>query len=466
MAQDIVVIGAGPAGMTAAYESIRLGYHPVVLEKFNKIGGISRTEIYKGYRFDIGGHRFFTNIKQVQNLWNEMLNGDFQKVSRISKIYHNGAYFKYPLELSDVLSNIGFIEVTLVTISFCWAKLKPFAKNETFEQWVTSQFGRRLYETFFKVYTEKIWGMPCHEIKSDWAAQRINGLSLGSVALNALFGRNNVKSLIKQFHYPSLGPGMMWEKFHEVVVNEGGVVELNSDVIKINRDGLTIKSVTVKQGKTIFEIPLNNLISSMPLTELIFKLSKAPPQEVINAAKKLRYRALIIVGLIINEAHLFEDNWIYIHCADVKVGRIQNFKNWSRAMVADQNKTSIGMEYFCDEGDEMWKTPDTKFIELATDEMAHLGIASKGDVEDGVVFREAKAYPVYDLEYRQHVKVIQGFLSMFDNLQTVGRNGLHRYNNMDHSMLTAIQAAKNISGEKHDLWSVNADATYHENGSS
>ncbi len=461
--RPVIIIGAGPAGLTAAWELVKQGILPIVLEKADKVGGISRTETYKGYRFDIGGHRFYTKVEAVEQLWQDMLGQDFIKVPRLSRIYYKGRFFNYPLEIFNTLYHVGPIESLLMVLSYLKIKWKPLHQEETLEQWVINRFGERLYQTFFKTYTEKVWGVPCHHIQADWAAQRIKGLSLKTAILNALFGGNNAKSLIKEFDYPVLGPGMMWERFQERVESKGGEVWLNTRVIQIQREGNRIKSLTAeKQGEIVQVSAEENLISTMPVTSLILRLDPPPPDEVVQAAKSLNYRAFLIVSLIVNRKDLFPDNWIYIHAPEVKVGRIQNFKNWSPAMVPDPSKTCLGMEYFCNEGDEIWSRKDAELIELATREMASLGLAEAGDVEDGVVIRQPKAYPVYDSEYRQHLKVIQEFLATLENLQTIGRNGMHRYNNQDHSMLTGMLAVKNMLGEKHDLWEVNTERSYYE----
>jgi protoporphyrinogen oxidase len=462
----VVIIGAGPAGLAAAHELVKQGIQPVVLEKSDKVGGIARTEIYKGYRFDIGGHRFYTKNAEVQKLWQEMMGKDFIKVPRLSRIYYRGKFFDYPLSLFNTLVNLGFLESLLILLSYLRVKLKTMLgllrEPETFEDWVTLCFGYRLYRTFFKTYTEKVWGIPCHKIQAEWARQRIRGISLKRAVLNSLFGSHQAKSLIKEFDYPILGPGMMWERFQEVIDSKGGEVWLNTSVTTIERKGNHIEKITVRQDEEAIDILGDYFISSMPVTALVHRLNPPAPDEVIHAACCLSYRDFIIVPLIINAKNLFDDNWLYIHAPEVKVGRIQNFKNWSPEMVPDPSKTCLGMEYFCDEGDEIWRLSDRELIALATRELAGLGLADSGTVEYGTVLRQKKAYPVYDRDYRQHLQVIEKFLANFDNLQTIGRNGMHRYNNQDHSMLTGILAARNLLGEKHDLWTVNTERSYYE----
>jgi len=458
----VIITGAGPAGLTAAYKLVKQGIAPLVLEKGDKVGGIARTETYKGYRFDIGGHRFYTKVEVVQKLWLEVLGNDFIKVPRLSRIYYGGKFFNYPLSVFNTLLNLGMIESALILLSYFKIKVQPLTEETTFEQWVTNRFGERLYKTFFKTYTEKVWGIPCNEIQADWAAQRIKGLSLTTAVINALFGSNDTKTLIKEFDYPRLGPGMMWEKFTEAVESKGGKVELNTGVIRIERDGYRVKNIVAEKNGEIFRFSADNFISSMPVSALINRMEPSAPEEVLHAARSLNYRAFMIVSLVVNQVNLFPDNWIYIHTPDVKVGRIQNFKNWSPEMVPDLSKTCLGMEYFCNEDDDVWNMDDGDLIKLAAKELEALNLAKASDVEDGVVIRQAKAYPVYDSEYRQHLQVLQDFLTKFENLQTIGRNGMHRYNNQDHSMLTGILAVRNLDGEKHNLWEVNTERSYYE----
>ncbi|NJO44560.1 MAG: NAD(P)/FAD-dependent oxidoreductase [Oscillatoriales cyanobacterium RM2_1_1] len=461
-----VIIGAGPAGLTAAYELTKNGVYPLVLEAASQVGGISRTEIYKGYRFDIGGHRFFTKVDIVNQLWREVLTDDFIQVPRMSRIYYQNKFYDYPLSIFNTLTNLGLVESALILLSYlkakAKAKLRPGLEPETFEDWVTKGFGARLYRTFFKTYTEKVWGIPCNKIEAEWAAQRIKGLSLKKAVINALFGSNDTKTLIKEFDYPRLGPGMMWERFQEKVDANGGQVSLNTPVVTIKRNGHHITEIMAEQDGQPMGLTADHFISSMPITALVNRLDPLPPREVLDAARALSYRDFLIVALVIDKPDLFPDNWIYIHSPEAKVGRIQNFKNWSPEMVPDLSKTCIGMEYFCSVGDAIWEASDTELLDLATHEIETLGLAKAKDVEDGTIIRQPKAYPVYDREYRQHLQVIQDYLAQFDNLQTVGRNGMHRYNNQDHSMLTGYLAARNLLGEHHDLWNVNLERSYHE----
>lgn len=472
---SVVIVGAGPAGLTAGYELAKHGIQSIVLEQADKVGGISRTETYKGYRFDIGGHRFFTKVGEVQQVWREILGDKFIKVPRLSRIYYRGKFYDYPLSLINTVSNLGVITSFFVLVSYLQAKLKAKLKlgsePETFAEWVIDRFGERLYRIFFKTYTEKVWGIPCTQIRADWAAQRIQGMSLKRAVVNALFGSQNAKSLIKEFDYPSLGPGMMWERCQEILEGKGSPVHLNTRVTRIERQGNRVLSITAQTNnsdsdpshESTSQLTGDHFISTMPVTALVHRLDPPAPEYVLKAAQGLKYRDFLIVSLIVNQPDLFPDNWIYIHSPEFKVGRIQNFKNWSPEMVPDSSKTCLGMEYFCSEGDALWEMPDPELIELANQEAIALDLGIKpGDVEDGVVIRQRKAYPVYDGEYRKHLRVLQDYLETFENLQTVGRNGMHRYNNQDHSMLTALLAARNILGEQHDLWNVNTERSYHE----
>lgn len=459
-----VVIGGGPAGLTAAYELTKHGVKPVVLEKDRIVGGIARTESYKGYRFDMGGHRFFTKSIEVQQLWEEVLTDQFLVRSRLSRIFYNGKFFMYPLKPFNALAGLGAVESTLIIASYIRWHLFPHKVEETFEQWVTNRFGKRLYLTFFKTYTEKVWGIPCTELKAEWAAQRIKDLSL-KTAILSMFVKpgTRVKTLIESFHYPRLGPGMLWEAVQRKVDEAGGEVRMNCDAVAVHREGMRVTGVTVERDGEQALMSADYVISSMPLTELIRKLDPPPPQEVLDACDQLSYRDFLTVCVIVNKDQLFPDNWIYIHDSSVHVGRIQNFKNWQPDLVPDPTKSSLGLEYFCNEGDELWNTPDAELIELAKRELEQIGLAKASDVEDGVVYRVPKSYPVYDADYAEHLAVVRGFIDGFENLRTIGRNGLHRYNNQDHSMLTGLYAVRDLLfGEKHDLWAVNADKSYHE----
>jgi protoporphyrinogen oxidase len=463
-----IVIGAGPAGLTAAYELTKLGQSAVVYEKDSQVGGISRTVERDGYRFDIGGHRFFTKVKLVQEIWEEILDEDFLVRPRLSRIHYNGKFFHYPLRPMNALLGLGPIETVRIGASYVWAQIVPHPEERNLEQWVSNRFGRRLFEIFFKTYTEKVWGIPCTEISADWAAQRIKNLDLVAAVKNALLGQASKKgqvitTLIDEFRYPRLGPGMMWEQCVDRLAARSVPTVLGASVQKLHREGDRITRATIRFGDgRVEDVAGDHFISSMPLQQLILSLEPAAPAHVQQAARKLRYRDFLTVVLLVREPDLFPDNWIYIHSPAVKVGRVQNFKNWSPHMVADPAKTSLGLEYFVQEGDELWTTPDAELIALGTKEMETLGLVEPEYVETGWVVRMPKAYPVYDDFYQPSVAEIRGYVEGFANLQTIGRNGQHRYNNQDHSMVTGVYAARNVAGASYDVWEVNVEQEYHE----
>lgn len=460
----LVIVGAGPAGLTAAYEATRAGLPTVVLEKGGQVGGLARTAVYRGFHFDMGGHRFFTKSAAVEKMWRSVLGPDFLHRQRLSRIYYRGRFFRYPLRPWNALRELGPWQALAIVASYLRWQLFPYRKVETFEEWVTNRFGRRLFRIFFQAYTEKVWGIPCSELKAEWAAQRIKDLSLKTALLNMLLRRGrNIKTLIEEFDYPRLGPGMMWEAVRDSVVGGGGRVELDRDVVRIDHSGGRVTRVVTEGNGRREEIVGTDFISTMPISELVAKLHPPPPPEVLQAARALTYRDFLTVGLIVNRPDLFPDNWIYVHDPSVKVGRVQNYRNWSPAMVPDPGKTGLGLEYFCTEGDTLWNTPDEELIALAKREIAQIELARAEDVEDGCVVRVPKAYPIYDGTYREHLDRLKGFLAGFSNLQTIGRNGLHRYDNQDHAMLTGMHAARNVLfGEKNDVWAVNVDDEYHE----
>ena len=460
--ESVVIIGGGPAGLAAAYELTKNKRPALVFEKADKVGGIARTETYKDYLFDIGGHRFFTKNDAINKLWVEILGKDFLKVSRISRIYYRGRFFKYPIEILDTLRNLGLKEIFLIGTSYIYVRFRPYPEEETFEQWVSNRFGRQLYRTFFKTYTEKVWGIPCNEIRADWAAERIKGLSLTAAVANALIGKQNAKSLISEFDYPLLGPGMMWQRFQKKIEEGGGEVRIQSEIVALKHKHGRIVSVEYTDEDERVEIQAGHVISSMPVTRLVSLFDPKPPEEVLEAVTKLSYRSFLIVILIVDKKDLFPDQWIYIHSPKVRVGRIQNFKNWSAAMIPDSQKTSLGMEYFCTEGDAVWEMSDEKLKDLASVELSQLGLAGNAEVVDSFVVRQPKAYPVYDQHYKQNLNILKDYLCNIENLQTIGRNGMHRYNNMDHSMLTGILSAQNISGAEHDIWEVGEEKEYLE----
>jgi protoporphyrinogen oxidase len=466
----VVVIGAGPAGLTAAYVLGKAGRTCTVFEADEVVGGLARTVEREGWRFDIGGHRFFTKVSEVQALWHEILGPDDLLVrSRLSRIYYGGKFFDYPMKVGNALKGLGALESARCILSYLWVRVNPPGDVSSFEGWTARRFGWRLYRTFFKTYTEKIWGMPATEIQADWAVQRIRNLSLSRAVLNAAtFGRNRttVTSLIEQFEYPRLGPGMMWEQARRLVEAQGSTVRPATTVTKIRRSGGRAATVTIQSGRgaaaVTEELPVDHVISSMPLGELVLSMEPPAPEEVQQAAKSLHYRDFLTVALVVPAERGFPDNWIYVHEPDVRLGRVQNFGSWSEAMVKE-GKTCLGLEYFVFEGDEMWTMSDEDLVALGISELRAIGLVGWDDVEAGYVVRMPKAYPVYDPGYAERVETIRRFLETgAANVHPVGRNGMHRYNNQDHSMLTAILTVENLFGEDFDTWAVNVDAEYHE----
>lgn len=465
--KPVIIIGAGPAGLTAAYELAKRQTPSIIIEKDAVVGGIARTVEYKGYRFDIGGHRFFTKVPRVMEIWKDVLGEDFLKRPRLSHIYYKKKFFSYPIKPFDVLKKLGLWETGLCALSFLYSQVRKRPREDSFEDYIINHFGKRLYETFFKSYTEKVWGIPCTEIKAEWAAQRIKDLSFTSLIRTALLGNrgNKIKTLIEEFYYPRLGPGMMWQKTKELIDRSGcGKVFFNTVPTEIFHDGSEITAVKIRDDYGKEEtIEVRALVSSMPISELFPIFSPKPDERVLEACRMLHYRDFITVALIVAQKDMFPDNWIYIHESQVRVGRIQNFKNWSPEMVPDSGKTCLGLEYFCFKIDPIWNMPDEKIIEIAKRELVFIGLAKEEEILDGKVIRMEKTYPVYDDSYEKAMPVIKDAASRFRNLYPVGRNGMHRYNNQDHAMYTAMLATENIlDGAGHDLWSVNVDRVYHE----
>ena len=511
----VVIIGAGPAGLTAAYELVKDGrYHPLVLESSQDVGGISRTVEYKGNRMDIGGHRFFSKSDWVMNWWREILptaegaegkeisyQGKHRKIGagetaqrdvervmlvrdRLSRIYFLRKYFDYPIKLNwTTISNLGAIRIVKVGVSYVWSAVFFPRPERSLEDFLINRFGHELYKTFFKDYTEKVWGVPCHEISAEWGAQRIKGLSILEALKHAwrrFSGGTNEKtntSLIEHFLYPRLGPGQLWQVVAEKVCAAGGEIRHGMRVTGLQTDALNVISVSCidEIGKS-FELPCDYVISTMAVKDLVAGMSPVAPANVATIAANLPYRDFITVGLLLSSMransqassvrrdHMPPDNWIYIQESDVKIGRLQIFNNWSPDLVADSTNVWLGLEYFCQEGDELWKLNDTEMLERAVTELEKIGMIDRAAVLDGTVIRVPKTYPAYFGAYEQF-PIVREWLDRFDNLFLVGRNGMHRYNNQDHSMLTAKLAVEAIvfgSKDKNPIWAVNVDDDYHE----
>ncbi len=463
--EPLAVLGAGPAGLTAGYVLARSARPVVVFEADAQVGGLARTVVRDGYRFDLGGHRFFTKSDEVQRLWEEVLHEELLVRDRMSRIYWRGRFIDYPLRLADVVRKVGPLELVRCSASYARALARRIGRrgaSVTFEDWVCDRFGRRLFEMFFKSYTEKVWGVPTTEIRAEWAAQRIRTLSLWRVVRAALLSDGgDVRSLIERFHYPRLGPGQMWEAMAAEIVGAGGQMRLGARVTRLEIDDGRVTAVHAGDER----VAVADVISSLALRDVVALADPPAPEPVRRAAAGLRYRDFLTVALVVEGDDLFPDNWIYIHDPHVLVGRIQNFRAWSPAMVPDPGRTCVGMEYFCFEGDGLWSADDADLVARATRELEAIGLAPAQRVVAGYVERVAKAYPIYDADYEGRVATIRGWLATIANLQQIGRNGLHRYNNSDHSMLTALRAVENATaGTRHDVWAVNADGEYHEEG--
>jgi len=472
----IVIVGAGPAGLTAAYRLCQKGHQPVVLESDpERVGGLSRTVTHNGYHFDIGGHRFFSKSKEIEDLWTELLGDDMLWRDRKSRILWRGRFFAYPLRPLQALAALGPFTAAACAMSYLRERLRPMRDQTSFEDVITHMFGRRLYRIFFKEYTEKVWGMSCREISADWARQRVKGLSVRSALSNALWlgrrpaasGPEVVKTLITRFRYPRLGPGMLWQECSRRVGDMGGSVRLGRRVVGLRLEDGRWEVRHAGPGGNEEVTNADQVICSAALADVLKILEPEPPDEARNAAASLKYRDFLTVALVVRGEGSFDDNWIYIQDPEVKVGRIQNFRAWSPEMVPDSDSSCYGLEYFCWEGDELWCRGDAELVDLAGRELCSLGLARPQDVLSGTVVRQPKAYPVYDEGYADRVETIRETLDhRYPGLHQVGRNAMHRYNNQDHSMMTALLTVENILAGRSlfDPWQVNQDAEYHEDG--
>ena len=471
---DVLIIGAGPAGLTAAYELGKRGATCTVLESDDVVGGISRTVVRDGWRFDIGGHRFFTKVPAVEAFWHEILpDGDFLQRPRSSRIYYRGKFYDYPIKPLNALTNLGPIEAVRCVLSYLWVKVRPPKDQDSLETYVAANYGWRLYQHFFKTYSEKVWAVPASEISADWGAQRIKGMSLWNAVFEPLRARftrgrrdksKQVTSLIEQFQYPKLGPGMMWERCRELVEAQGSTVAFERSVTRVDHAGGRVVSVTATGPDGVeTTYPADHVISSMPLPILLTGMDPPVPPEVRQAADDLAFRDFLSIALVVPADKVgWTDNWIYIHAPEVKTMRVQNFGSWSPYMVRDGYNV-LGLEYTVLEGDEWWTADDDTLIEKGKVELEALGLMNAADVEAGYVVRMPKAYPMYDDTYKANVEVLRKWLEVnAPNVHPVGRNGMHRYNNQDHSMFTAMLTVDNLFGAEHDIWGVNVEEEYHE----
>jgi protoporphyrinogen oxidase len=467
--KNIIIVGAGPAGLTAGYLLSQHGYKVKIFESSTKyVGGISRTEEYKGFRFDIGGHRFFSKSKEINNLWSEILPINFQIRKRKSRIYFKNKFFNYPLDLMEVVFKLGFFESLICLLSFIKAKLLPIKKPKSYHDWIYNNFGERLYINFFKSYTEKVWGISCDDISADWAAQRIKGLSIKEIILKSILKpfKNNkvIKTLIDEFKYPDLGPGMMWDAAKNKIEEKGSKIYLDHKVIKYNFEKNKNQwQITTSSQNELNSFTADIIINSSAMRDVVQSIE--PQMKNLSEANKLKYRDYITVAVMMKKEKMFSDNWVYIHDPNIIAGRMQNYTAWSEKMSPDRNKSCLGLEYFCSKDDNFWSQSDEKIVDIAKSDLKKLNLVNTDDIIDFHVVRQEKAYPIYDDNYKGVVEKISAELKEnYKNFYMVGRNGMHKYNNQDHSMMTSILTVENILYDSnYDTWKVNEDAEYHEN---
>jgi len=464
---SVCVIGGGPAGLSAAYILSKNRMDTVTLEMGTQVGGISRTIERNGFRFDLGGHRFFTKDTEVEDLFREVLGDEIIWVNRSSKIFYHNKYFDYPLRPANALLGMGLGTTARCLFDYGAVKVRAIYRKPdivSLQDWVSNEFGRKLFQQFFKDYTEKVWGIGCDRIEAEWAAQRIKGLSLRVAIKDALFPSKNgkVKTLIDKFMYPRLGIGRISENMAGKVEDMGNEVRLRQKVVAVNHEDSLVTSVDVENGSGGYTLAVDSLISSMPLTGLVQVMRPQAPDDVLEAANSLRYRDLITVNLLVDKPQITDQTWIYIHDPSITLGRIHEPKNWSPAM-APEGKSSLVAEYFCFEGGEVWEMEDGALIDLTIRDLdQRLHFLRKEEVADAFVVRIPKAYPMYELGYAQPLGKVLDYVNGFSNLQIIGRYGTYKYNNMDHSMKTGMLAARNVMGESHDISQVNLDKEYHE----
>jgi protoporphyrinogen oxidase len=458
-----VIAGGGPAGLTAALALARAGLEVVVVEREAEVGGLARTVERDGYRFDLGGHRFFTRVPEVRALWEELLGADMLVRQRRSRILFHGRFFDYPITAGSALRGLGPVESARILASYLSAKLRPLRPEVTLAAWLVNRFGARLFETFFRPYTEKVWGQPCETIGAQWAAQRIRGLSLRAALADMLRrGSGGQRTLLSEFHYPRLGPGMLWDRMRAGIAAAGQRVLTRHRVVAIRHREGAVREVEVEGPGGRLVLPASHLVSTIPLRDLVRALDPAPPAEVAAAAAGLRYRDFVVVALILDGPDPFPDTWLYLHDPGIRAGRVQNFRAWSPALVPAPDRACLGMEYFCSAGDATWSLPDAELVEVALADLGALGLGAPRRLVAGHVVRVREAYPIYDGDFVERVAAVRRGLAPLANLKVAGRNAMHRYNNMDHSMLTGLLAARNVLGEAHDLWTVNTEEAYLE----
>ncbi len=462
--RSLIIFGAGPAGLACALEAARQKFNVTVVEKQERVGGLCRTLCRNGNYFDIGGHRFFSKSDEVNRLWQDMLGDDLMTVRRRSRIYFRNRFYDYPLRLFNVLKNLGLWNALLCLFSYFKAQWQRRGNERTFEGWVTNRFGRRLYEIFFKTYTEKVWGISCRDLSSDWAVQRIRGMSLRRAVTDALMGNQSprVRSFVKAFQYPIYGPGLFCDRLKNETERQGVRYYLESDVISVLHNRRRVEEIQIRCGTALHSLTADEFVSSIPLTRLITQLVPAAPARVLEAAVGLKFRSFIVVNVVLNRPHLFDDNWIYIHSPEVRLGRVQNYKNWSHYMVRDLSTTTLGLEYFVSEGDELWQLSSQDMIRFAMEELEKVSLANRADLIEAFVVRIPNVYPVYEGEYQDKIEILKKYLAGFENLEVIGRCGMFRYDNSDRAILSGLYAARNLVGAGYDLWNLSTDQTYHE----
>ncbi len=459
----VVVVGAGAAGLAATLLLARARRPVLVAERADGVGGLARTVERDGYRFDLGGHRFFTRVPEVRALWQEMLGADLLVRRRRSRILFHGRAFDYPIGAGGALAGLGLAESARVLLSYLAARARPIRPEASLADWLVNRFGRRLFETFFRPYTEKVWGMPCEAIGAQWAAQRIRGLSLSAAVVDALRrGSGGQRTLATEFHYPRLGPGMLWDRMRAAAEAAGADFRLGHRLVRLRHDGGAVRRVELEGPSGPVALDASHVVATIPLRDLVAALDPAPDPGVARAAAALRYRDFLVVALVLEGPDPFPDTWLYLHDPGVRAGRVQNFRAWSPDLVPDPARSCLGFEYFCSAGDDLWRRPDPDLVEMALADLAALGLARPGRLVRGHVVRVRDAYPVYGEDFARRLHEIRAGLAPIANLHVAGRNGMHRYNNMDHSILTGFVAARNVLGEAGDPWAVNADDAYLE----